>query len=276
MSGKVFLVGTPIGNLEDVTTRALRTLREVSFVVCEDTRRSRILLEHYGIRKELISLPAFDERNRAGPILQRVAGGEDCALITDAGSPGISDPGEGLVSQALAMGLEVHPVPGPSAVVAALGASGLPTGRFHFVGFLPRKGAERKAMMEELGTLPATLVMFESPRRTLETLRDLEEAWGDRRACIAREVTKVHEEFARGTLRSLIKEWEGREILGELVLLVEGRKAESRWTEMELKQALARGLAQGEKLKALATDLSRRSGWSSQQIYRLGLSVKSG
>ncbi|WNZ65528.1 16S rRNA (cytidine(1402)-2'-O)-methyltransferase [Myxococcus sp. MxC21-1] len=275
MAGTLYLVATPIGNLGDVTSRALETLRAVRFIACEDTRHSRVLLDHFGIGgKDLVSLPAFAEGQRAGRILDRIGEGEDCALVTDAGSPAISDPGEKLVAEALERGLAVVPVPGPTALVAALSASGLPTGRFHFLGFLPRKGAERRAMLEEVAQLSATLVLYESPRRLSETLPDLLDAWGDRRACVARELTKLHEEFARGTLSELAARYAAEEPRGEVVVLVEGRTGETRWSEEELRRALEEGLSRGEKLKALSTELARRAGWAGQDVYRLGLSLK--
>ncbi|WP_163785881.1 16S rRNA (cytidine(1402)-2'-O)-methyltransferase [Myxococcus vastator] len=275
MAGTLYLVATPIGNLGDVTSRALETLRAVRFIACEDTRHSRVLLDHFGIGgKDLVSLPAFAEGQRAGRILDRIGEGEDCALVTDAGSPAISDPGEKLVSEALERGVTVVPVPGPTALVAALSASGLPTGRFHFLGFVPRKGAERRAMLEEVAQLSATLVLYESPRRLSETLPDLLDAWGDRRACVARELTKLHEEFARGTLSELAARYAAEAPRGEVVVLVEGRTGETRWSEEELRRALEEGLARGEKLKALSTELARRAGWAGQDVYRLGLSLK--
>lgn len=275
MAGTLYLVATPIGKPGDVTSRALETLRAVRFIACEDTRHSRVLLDHFGIGgKDLVSLPAFAEGQRAGRILDRIGEGEDCALVTDAGSPAISDPGEKLVAEALERGLTVVPVPGPTALVAALSASGLPTGRFHFLGFLPRKGAERRAMLEEVAQLSATLVLYESPRRLSETLPDLLDAWGDRRACVARELTKLHEEFARGTLSELAARYAAEEPRGEVVVLVEGRTGETRWSEEELRRALEEGLSRGEKLKALSTELARRAGWAGQDVYRLGLSLK--
>lgn len=274
MAGTLYLVATPIGNLGDISSRALETLRAVGFIACEDTRHSRVLLDHFGISRDTVSLPAFAEGQRAGRILDRIEAGEDCALVTDAGSPGISDPGERLVAEALERGVTVVPVPGPTALVAALSASGLPTGRFHFLGFPPRKGPERRAMLEEVAQLSATLVLYESPRRLGETLVDLQEAWGDRRACVARELTKVHEEFARGTLSELAARYATEEARGEVVVLVEGRTGERRWSEEELRRALEEGLGRGEKLKALSTELARRAGWSGQDVYRLGLSLK--
>jgi 16S rRNA (cytidine1402-2'-O)-methyltransferase len=271
MAGNLYLVATPIGNLGDLTVRAREVLSSVSFVACEDTRRSRVLLDHYGIRKEVVSLPAFAEGQRAGRILDRVAAGEDCAVITDAGSPGISDPGEKLVAEALQRGIRIIPVPGSSAVIAALSASGLPTGRFHFLGFLPRKGPERRAVLEEVTPLQATLVLYESPRRLAETLAELSEVLGSRRACVAREITKVHEEFVRGTLAELARAYEGADVLGEVVVMVQGRTGSPRWSEEEVRRALEEGLARGEKLKAIATEVARRAGWSGQEVYRMGL-----
>ncbi|WP_141332920.1 16S rRNA (cytidine(1402)-2'-O)-methyltransferase [Myxococcus sp. AB025B] len=275
MAGTLYLVATPIGNLGDISARALETLRAVRFIACEDTRHSRVLLDHFGIGgKDLVSLPAFAEGQRAGRILDRLGEGEDCALVTDAGSPAISDPGERLVAEALERGLTVVPVPGATALVAALSASGLPTGRFHFLGFLPRKGPERRAMLEEVASLSATLVLYESPRRLGETLQDLQEAWGDRRACVARELTKLHEEFVRAPLSALSARYATEEARGEVVVLVEGRTGERRWSEEELRRALEDGLARGDKLKPLSTELARRAGWSGQDVYRLGLSLK--
>jgi len=273
--GKLFLVATPIGNLSDISERALKTLRDVAFIACEDTRRTRILLQHHGIFVELVSLPAFDEARRAKAIVERIASGEDCALVTDAGTPSISDPGEKLVAEALARDIQVVPIPGPSAFVSALSASGLPTSRFHFLGFLPRRDSERTTMLDEVEALSATLLIYESPRRVLETLAKCLEVLGDRRACVARELTKVHEEFLRGTLSELISRLRDREeIKGEVVIVIEGRGEDERWGAEKLRAALEAGLQSGEKLKDLAKELSRRSGWSSQQIYRLGLSVK--
>jgi 16S rRNA (cytidine1402-2'-O)-methyltransferase len=274
MAGTLYLVATPIGNLGDITTRALETLRQVSFVACEDTRHSRVLLDHFGISADTVSLPAFAEGQRAGRILERLEAGEDCALVTDAGSPAISDPGEKLVAEALERGVKVVPVPGATALVAALSASGLPTGRFHFLGFLPRKGPERQAMLEEVAPLSATLALYESPRRLAETLEDLRAALGERRVVVARELTKVHEEFVRGTLAELAQRYAAQEPRGEVVVLVEGRTGERRWSEEELQRALEEGLGRGEKLKGLSTELARRAGWSGQDVYRLGLGLK--
>ncbi len=273
MAGTLFLVATPIGNLADISARAVETLRNASFIVCEDTRHSRVLLSHYGISKETVSMPGFAERQRAAHILERISEGEDCALITDAGTPGISDPGEALVAGAVELGIRITPIPGPSAAVAALTASGLPTARFHFLGFPPRKRAEREKVLAEVELLQATLVLYESPQRLLELLRDLNAALGPRRACIARELTKVHEELVRGTLPELVARYEGREVLGEIVVVVEGRTGAAPWSEEEIRSALVEGLDRGEPLKAVSKDLAQRSGWSARDLYRIGLSL---
>ena len=271
MAGTLHLVATPIGNLGDLTARAAEVLRAVAFVVCEDTRHSGPWLRSLGVHAALLSLPAFAEKERVGGILARLERGEDGALVTDAGSPGISDPGEALVAEAVARGIQVVPVPGPSAVIAALSASGLPSGRFHFLGFLPRSGPDRTAVLDEVAGLRATLVLYESARRLGETLADLEAALGPRRAVVARELTKVHEEFVRGTLPELAGRYRDTPPLGEVVVLVEGRTEAARWTGAEVRAALEAGLARGERLKTLSTEVARQAGWTSAEVYRLGL-----
>lgn len=274
MPGRLFVVATPIGNLDDLSPRAMETLRAVAVIACEDTRHTRGLLERFGIATPTVSLPAFAEGQRAGAILDRLLAGSDVALVTDAGTPAISDPGEKLVVEAVAAGVTVIPIPGPAAFVAALSAGGLPTGRFHFLGFLPRQASEAKAMIDEVSQLSATLVLYESPRRLVDTLRSLETWLGPRRAVVARELTKLHEELARGTLGELAERYSAGEVLGEVVLLVEGRTGETRWSEDEVRRALTTGLSSGERLKSLSTEVAKRSGWSAQELYRLGLSLK--
>ena len=276
MPGTLFLVATPIGNLGDLTTRAAETLARVDFVVCEDTRHTGNLLGSLGLQKQTVSLPAFAEKARAGPILARLTAGEDAALVTDAGMPAVSDPGEFLVAEALEAGVRVVPIPGASAVLAALSASGLPSSRFHFLGFLPRKGPERSAMLDEVAGLRASLVLYESPHRVAETLRDLTTALGDRRGVVARELTKVNEEFVRGRLSELVARYEGEAPRGEVVLVVEGWTAGERWTEPEVQAALSAGLARGERLKTLSAEVARASGWPSAQVYRMGNDLKRG
>ena len=270
MPGTLHLVATPIGNLGDVTARAVEVLRAAAFVVCEDTRHSGPWLRSLGVQAQLVSLPAFAEKERIGGIVARLEAGEDGALVTDAGSPGISDPGEALVAEAVALGIRVVPVPGASAVIAALSASGLPSGRFHFLGFLPRSGADRMAVLDEVAGLRATLVLYEAARRLGETLADLEMALGARRVVVARELTKLHEEFVRGSLGELAARYRDEPPLGEVVLLVEGRTEEPRWSEAEVLAALHTGLERGGRLKPLSTEIAKQAGWTSTAVYRLG------
>jgi len=271
MPGTLHLVATPIGNLGDVTARAVEVLRAATFIVCEDTRHSGSWLRSLGVQAPLVSLPAFAEKERMGGILARLEAGEDGALVTDAGSPGISDPGEALVAEAVRLGIPVVPVPGPSAVIAALSASGLPSGRFHFLGFLPRSGPDRTAVLDEVSGLRATLVLYESARRLGATLADLEAALGPRRAVVARELTKVHEEFVRGSLPQLADQYRDAPPLGEVVVVVEGRTEEARWSEKEVALAIEAGLARGERLKSLSTEIAKQAGWTSAEVYRLGV-----
>ncbi len=276
MAGRLFVVATPIGNLGDLSSRAIEVLRSVSLIACEDTRHSRVLFEQFGIGTPSVSFPAFAEGQRAQPILDKILAGADVALVTDAGTPAISDPGERLVEEAVAQGITVVPIPGPAAFVAALSAGGLPTGRFHFLGFLPRQVSQAKEMVDEVMPLSATLVLYESPRRLVETLRSLSDWLGPRRAVVGREITKLHEEFARGTLSELAERYAKSEVLGEVVILVEGRTGDARWSEDEIRRALETGLNGGERLKPLSTELAKRSGWSAQELYRLGLGLKRG
>ncbi|MFO0597464.1 MAG: 16S rRNA (cytidine(1402)-2'-O)-methyltransferase [Myxococcaceae bacterium] len=275
MAGQLFVVATPIGNLGDLSPRAVEVLKAVKVIAAEDTRHTRGLLERFGIATPTTSLPAFAEGERAQAILSRLEAGDDVALVTDAGTPAISDPGEKLVAEAIAAGVRVVPVPGPAAFVAALSAGGLPTTRFHFLGFLPRQQSEAKAMIEEVQGLSATLVIYESPRRLGETLAHLSQWLGPRRAVVARELTKLHEEFARDTLDALAARYATAEVLGEVVVLIEGRVGDARWSQEEVTRALRHGLEGGERLKTLCGELARRSGWSSGELYKVGLTLKS-
>lgn len=218
--GTLYLVATPLGNLEDITLRALRVLRECDVLAAEDTRRSGQLLAHFGIRKPLVSYFRFNEARRSEEILERLRRGQTVALVTDAGSPGISDPGERVVRAALAAGFRVEPVPGPCALIAALTASGLPTEEFHFVGFLPHKSGQRRKALERLATLPGTLVLYESPHRLERLLGELAELMPERAVVLARELTKKFEEFLRGRPAELLSRVRQRAVRGELVVLI--------------------------------------------------------
>jgi len=218
--GTLYLVATPIGNLEDITLRALRVLRECSVVAAEDTRHTGQLLTHFGLRKQMISYFRFNEARRGAEILDRLRCGETVALVTDAGSPGISDPGERIVAEVLASGLRVESIPGACALVAGLTASGLPTESFHFAGFLPHKSGQRARRLAELGAIPGTLVLYESPFRVERLLGELQRILPGRRVVLARELTKKFEEWLRGTPEELLAEWSRRPRKGEFVVMI--------------------------------------------------------
>jgi probable S-adenosylmethionine-dependent methyltransferase, YraL family len=218
--GTLYLVATPIGNLEDITLRALRVLKECDVVAAEDTRRTGQLLKHFGIAKPLLSYFQFNEARRSEEIIERLRRGEKVALVTDAGSPGISDPGERVVRAAIAAGLRVESVPGACALVAALTASGLPTEEFHFIGFLPHKSGQRRNKLESLKETSGTLVLYESPYRIEKLLGELKEVFPERQIVLARELTKKFEEFLRGKPAELLELAKKRSLKGEFVVLV--------------------------------------------------------
>lgn len=220
MPGTLYLVATPIGNLEDITLRALRVLRECDVVAAEDTRRTGQLLKHFEISKPLLSYFQFNEAKRSEEIIERLRRGEKVALVTDAGSPGISDPGERVVKAAITAGLRVESVPGACALVAALTASGLPTGEFHFIGFLPHKSGQRRKQLESLQHFDGTLALYESPYRIEKLLGELNEVFPGRLVVLARELTKKFEEFLRGKPTELIAATAKRSLKGEFVVLI--------------------------------------------------------
>jgi 16S rRNA (cytidine1402-2'-O)-methyltransferase len=219
--GTLYLVATPIGNLEDITLRALRVLKECDAVAAEDTRHTGRLLKHYGISKPMLSYFRFNEAARSGQIVERLRRGEKIALVTDAGTPGISDPGERVVRSALAGGCRVEPVPGPCALVAALSASGLSADEFHFLGFLPHKTGQRRRRLEAVKEVPGTLILYESPHRIMKLLAELAEVYPESKVALARELTKKFEEFKAGRPADLLLEMEKRPAQGEFVVLVE-------------------------------------------------------
>jgi 16S rRNA (cytidine1402-2'-O)-methyltransferase len=266
--GTLYVVATPLGNLEDVTLRALRVLREASLVACEDTRRTRVLLQAHGIATPTTSYFEHNERWKGERILDALREGRDVALVSDAGTPAISDPGYRLVRDARAEGIPVVPVPGPSAAVAALSASGLPSDRFLFVGFLPaRRGARRQAL-QELAATSETLVLYESPVRVLAALEDMEEILGDREAFLCREATKLHEEYVRGRLSGLRALLAGRaSVKGEIALVVAG--AERAAVPAEDAEALfARLVSEGRTRREAVKETARALGLPARDVYR--------
>jgi len=271
----LYLVGTPIGNLEDITLRALRVLRSVDRIACEDTRQSQKLLNHFDIQKPLISCHEYNEHERIAKLLDELRQGARIALISDAGMPGISDPGMDLAAAALSAGIAVHPIPGANAALTGLIASGLSTERFRFEGFLPEKSGARRTALEALlaseEEAPPTLIFYEAPHRIVETLSDLEAIFGaDCRIALARELTKLHEEFLRGTVsevRAMLAEKD--RIRGEMTLVVEGRRkqaADSTSTTVEgrIKELAAEGLDEKDALKRIA----RERNLSKSDVYR--------
>ena len=222
--GKLYLVPTPIGNLEDITIRAMRILGEVDIIACEDTRRTGQLISKLQIqKKKFISYHDYNESERSNKLIDSLNEGQSVAVVSDAGSPGISDPGFRIVRSAIENNIEIVPLPGPSSVIPALTASGLPTDRFFFEGYLSHKTSGRKKKLEEIKELSHTLIFFESPHRLIKSLNDIFEILGDRRACVAREMTKIHEQFVRGTISEILETFSNLTVKGEIVIVVEGK-----------------------------------------------------
>jgi 16S rRNA (cytidine1402-2'-O)-methyltransferase len=269
--GTLYLVPTPIGNFRDITLRALDVLRSVSVVAAEDTRKARTLLRALDIEARLLSYYDFNEKSRSVQLLRKLQAGEDVAVITDAGTPLVNDPGYHIVTAAIASGARVCPLPGPSAVITALIGSGLPSHRFEYVGFLPRKSAARQAAAAALAGLPATLIFFEAPHRLADTLADLQEVLGDRSAALARNLTKPDEEFLRGPLSAIAAELAGRgEVRGEYTVLVAGvEKPETDATE-DLADRMAQALLQhGVQPHAVRDVVREVTGLPRNRVYEL-------
>jgi 16S rRNA (cytidine1402-2'-O)-methyltransferase len=221
MPGTLYLVATPIGNLADITHRALQVLRDVQLIACEDTRHTRKLLQHYGIDTKTVSYHEHNEQQRSRELVELLQQGSDVAVVSDAGTPAVSDPGFRLVRAAIESGITVTPVPGPSALIAALVAAGLPTDEFFFGGFLPARANARRARLNELRSVPGTLIFYEAPHRLAASLKDAYEVLGEREAVVARELTKLHEELRRGRLSELSEYYSSVEPRGEIVLLID-------------------------------------------------------
>ena len=273
--GTLFLIATPIGNLEDISPRALRILKEVQLIAAEDTRHSGMLLKHFGIETKLTSYWEHNKLNKLDFILEHLSKG-DVALISDAGTPAINDPGYELVRAALASNFDVVPVPGPSAPIAALTVSGLPTDSFLYLGYLPHKSSERLGFVGQVSNLPYTLIFLETPHRLLDSLEDILAVLGDRRICIAREMTKRYEEYWRGDISGALEYFKSKDPRGEFTLVVEGKKKEesSKWEESELMDAIRKELQTGRSAKEISADLAGQSGWNKKDVYALVNLVK--
>lgn len=267
MPGILYIVATPIGNLEDITLRALRVLKEVDFIAAEDTRHSLKLLNHYDIEKPLLSYWSEREKVRSEEIINLIKAGKTVALISDAGTPGISDPGAVLIRRAIEEGITIVPVPGPSALIAALSVSGLPTEEFSFFGFLPPKKSERLRKLEELKFEKRTLVFYEAPHRLLETVEDFIEVFGgERRVVLFKELTKIHEQVMRGSLQEVYSRLSGSVIAGEYVIVIEGNSGRAASIEEaleEVKVLMRQGMGRKEAVKTVAEHYNL----SSKELY---------
>lgn len=283
MSGKLYLCATPIGNLEDITLRVLRTLKEVDLIAAEDTRNSIRLLNHFEIRTPMTSYHEYNKIDKGRILVERMLEGQNIALITDAGTPGISDPGEELTAMCYDAGIEVTSLPGPAACVTALTLSGLPTRRFAFEAFLPPDKKERKAILEELRSETRTILIYEAPHRLVRTLEELLEALGDRRITLCRELTKKHETAFRTTIQGLLDFYREEKPLGECVMVIEGKKREeirreeqASWEEISIEEHMARYLEEGNSQKESMKLVARDRGVSKRDIYQYLLEHKSG
>jgi 16S rRNA (cytidine1402-2'-O)-methyltransferase len=273
MAGTLYLVATPIGNLEDITHRAVRLLGEVAVIACEDTRHTQKLLSHYGIKSRTISYHEHNERERAIELMRLIDSGSDVALVSDAGTPGISDPGFRIARLAIAKGVRVVSVPGPSALITALVASGMPSDEFFFGGFLPSRSGARRTRLSELRSLPATLIFYEGPHRIAGTLKDAYEILGEREAVVARELTKMHEEIVHGRLSELSEVFSSPEkARGEMVLIIDRTSIKSESSNAEPAETIASLVAafEGEGLdhRAALKRAARQLGLSRDEAYR--------
>lgn len=270
--GTLYIVPTPIGNLEDITLRALRVMREAALIAAEDTRTTRILLQHYQITTPLTSYHEHNKLTKLDAVFTALAGG-DVALVSDAGTPGISDPGYELIGAAIERGYRVEPLPGASAIITALVGSGLPTDSFLYLGFLPRKGNALREFLASMADAPYTLVAYESPNRLTATLKAILDTLGDRPTCVAREVTKKFEAFQRGTASTLLAHFEANPPRGEITLVIGGKPATetTTWDEERVRKALYERLDQGERLNRAAKAIAAASGWDKRAVYALGI-----
>jgi 16S rRNA (cytidine1402-2'-O)-methyltransferase len=270
--GTLYIVPTPIGNLEDITLRAVRVLREVSLIAAEDTRTSRVLLQHYDIPTPLISYHEHNEQSRLEALFSALESG-DVALISDAGMPGVSDPGYALIAAAIERGLRVEPLPGPSAVITALVGSGLPLESFIYLGFLPRKDKALRELFTRLAHVQRTLIAYESPNRLTDSLAIIQDVLGERPVCVARELTKKFEEYQRGPVSAVLAHFQATPPRGEITLVIGGAPPAEpvQWDEAAVRAALAARLESGEALKQAAKAVAAESGWERRAVYDLGV-----
>ena len=268
MPGTLYLVATPIGNLADITLRAIDVLKSVTLIACEDTRHTRKLLQHYGIDTRTISYHEHNEQQRAQQLIDVLKRGDNIAVVSDAGTPAISDPGFRLVRAAIENDIAVVPVPGPSALISALAAAGLPTDEFFFGGFLPARANARRTRLGELRSVPGTLVFYEAPHRLAETLKDAYEMLGEREAVVARELTKLHEEIRRGRLSELAEHYATEEPRGEIVLLIDRNVLETIEQDTSVSSLVDQFERDGLDHRAALKKAARELGLSRAEAYR--------
>ena len=276
MRGKLYICPTPIGNLEDITYRTIRILKEVDLIACEDTRRTGRLLKHFEIDNDLISYHEHNEKMRTEEIIDKLKMNQDIALVSDAGMPGLSDPGEILIKAVVNEGIEVIPLPGPSAAVPALVASGFATDRFVFEGFLPRKGQERKDRLASINLDERTTIIYESPYRIKETISDLAEIMADREIALIREISKMHEEKIYGTASDIKEMIADREIKGEIVIVVSGNEAiseEEKVTDLSILEHLELLIENGYTKKKAIKEVSKIRGIPKSQVYKEAIAI---
>ncbi len=281
MSGKLYLCATPIGNLEDITLRVLRTLKEVDLIAAEDTRNSIKLLNHFDIKTPMTSYHEYNKIDKAYTLIEKMQSGLNVALITDAGTPGISDPGEELAAMCYEAGIEVTSLPGPAACITALTLSGLPTRRFAFEAFLPSDKKERKAVLEELKNETRTIILYEAPHHLVGTLEELKEALGDRQVTLCRELTKKHETAFHNTLQGLLDYYREQKPLGECVLVIRGKSREelqqesqASWEEISIEEHMAIYENQGMPRKEAMKQVAKDRGVTKRDIYQALLDLK--
>lgn len=280
MSSCLYLVATPIGNLEDITLRALRILKEVDIIAAEDTRQTAKLLNHYDIKKPMISYHEHNKKSKGEEIIRLLLDGKSVALVSDAGMPSISDPGEDLVRLCIENTIEVVPIPGPSASLTALSVSGLSTSQFAFIGFLPVKGKERNEILEKLANEEKTMILYEAPHRLMSTLKDLREYMGNRRISISRELTKKFEETIRCNLDEAIEEFSTRNIKGEFVLVLEGKSPEAieeekkqMWADVSIKEHIIMYMDKGLSKKEAIALVAKERGISKKEVYNIAIEI---
>lgn len=274
MPGTLYVVATPIGNLSDITIRAIEILKRVALIACEDTRHTRKLLQHYGIATKTVSYHEHNEQQRALDLVDLLKRGDDVAVVSDAGTPAISDPGYRLVRAAIENEIAVVPLPGPSAAISALAAAGLPTDEFFFGGFLPAKSNARRTRLDELRSVPGTLVFYEAPHRLAESLKDAYEILGEREAAVARELTKLHEEIKRGRLSELVQHYSNKEPRGEIVLLIDRNVLETKEQDKSVFSLVDQFERDGLDHRAALKKAARELGLSRAEAYRRLLSER--